>query len=68
MSDELPSAALRVKAARVLRLTRTVADEKARASLLDYAQELVDRAEQLEQEASVGQDSGAPESVRGKAS
>jgi hypothetical protein len=49
MSEEAPSNELRAKAARVLRLAHTVTDERARASLLDYVQELVERAEQLEQ-------------------
>ncbi len=51
MTEETPSSLLRVKAARVLRLAHTVTDERARASLLDYVQELIDRAEHLEQQA-----------------
>jgi hypothetical protein len=54
MSEEAPSTVLRSKAARVLRLARSVADERARASLLDYVQELIERAEQLEQETGGG--------------
>jgi hypothetical protein len=51
MTEEASSNVLRAKAARVLRLAHTVTDERARASLLDYVQELIDRADQLEQQA-----------------
>jgi hypothetical protein len=50
MTDETPLD-LRARAERVLRLVRTISNDRARGNLLDYAQGLVERAEQLEQQA-----------------
>ena len=47
MTDETPLE-LRARAGRVLRLARTISNDGARGNLLDYAQELVERAEHLE--------------------
>ena len=42
---------LRAKSAQVAKLALTVANEKARLDLLEYAQELLDQAQQLERTA-----------------
>ena len=42
---------LRAKSAQVIKLALTISNERARAGLLDYAQDLLDQARQLEQQA-----------------